>query len=184
MLGREKDGSTTGLLRDQDGVYVENEHSQLVRIGDASGKLDESRPTLDGRPTRDGRSLISAHLVDPATGRFFVCSDARTTGNLRYQRQLTLPFPCCSIVMLESDPAGNIYAGVRVGQETRPGEMVNAAVQMISLGPSTDVLGVAVMAANTMPQESFRDLSVLDDGTILYIERGELGVAITQHHCS
>ena len=85
--------------------------------------------------------------------------------------------------MLESDPAGNIYAGVRVGQETRPGEMVNAAVQLIASGP-VPMLGVAVMAANTMPQESFRDLSVLDDGTIFYMERGELGVAITQHHCS
>ena len=42
-------GSATGLFEDEDGIYVENEHSQVIRIGDREGNPDPERPTLDGR---------------------------------------------------------------------------------------------------------------------------------------
>jgi hypothetical protein len=182
--GIDKGGSATGLFRDKDGVYVESEHAQVVRIGDAAGSPDGTRPMFDGRPTRDGGALVSAHLVDPSTGSFAVRVIDRETGDLRVQRQLTLTVPLLSIVFLDSDPAGNIYAGVHVGQEMRPGEMLNEAIQVLCLGPSAELRGTATLVANTMPEESFRDLSVLDDGTILYMQRNETGVAITQHQCS
>ncbi len=181
--GVEQGGQTTGLFHDAEGIYVEVDHSQVVRIGDASGNADEARPTLDGRPSRDGKTLLSARLVDRSDGSFSVRAVDRASGETLFQKQIAIGVPVQSIVFLDSDAAGGIYAGVHAGREVEPGQMVDEAVRIVCLGPKSDVRGTVVLPANTMPEESFRDVSVRNDGSILYMERTETGVVIASHHC-
>jgi hypothetical protein len=149
----EEGGSATGLFVDGKGVYVESEHSQVVRIGDAAGKRDTERPTLDGRPSRDGLTLLSVGIIDRATARFWARAVDRETGNTRFQREVALGVPFLAIVLLDSDRTGGIYVGAHVGSEVSPGTMVGEAVQVLCLSPEAEVRGVAVLPANTMPEE-------------------------------
>ena len=182
--GLEQGGSATGLFADEKGIYVESEHGELIRIGDTTGKVDEQRPPLDGRPTRDGRSLLSAGGIDPASGRFWVRAVDRASGQTRFQQQVTLSVPYLSIIFLDSDRAGGIYAGAHVARELEPGKMSDEAVHVVCLGTRGEVRGVAVLPANTMPEETFRDLAVHDDGTIVYMVRSEAGVAVRSYRCN
>ena len=177
-------GSATGLFEDEDGIYVENEHSQVIRIGDREGNPDPERPTLDGRPTRDGKSLISARLISRADGSFWIRKVDRASGHMLYQKRVVMDTPIMALVLLDSDPAGNIYVGANVGREISPEEMADEAVHVVCFGSGAEVLGMAVLPANTMAEESFRDFTVRDDGTILYMQKRESGMEITSHRCS
>ncbi len=44
-------------------------------------------------------------------------------------------------------------------------------------------VGTAVMPANTLPEETFRDLVVLDEGGVIYSLRSETGVTYTRYNC-
>ncbi len=182
--GMEQGGSATGLFVDDTGVYVEREHSQLVRIGDVSGQPDAARPELDGRPSRDGRSLLSAGVVDPAAGRLWLRRLDRASGALVFQKQVVLDSPYFAILLLDSDRAGTIYVGVHSGREVAPGDVRDEAVQVACVGPTGDLRGVARMPANTMPEEIFRELEVQDDGTILHLEISDEGATVRAYRCS
>ena len=45
-------------------------------------------------------------------------------------------------------------------------------------------VGTALLPANTMPEESFRDFVVLDEGGVLYALRTEAGVTYYEADCS
>lgn len=182
--GIEQGGSATGLFYDSGGVYVESEHSQVVRIGGLDGIPDPERPELDGRPSRDGKSLLSARLVDRAAGRFMVRVVDRASGSLRHQKQVVLGARILSLVLLDSDPRGGIYVGAHVGEEVEPGRMLGEAVQVVCLGAQLDVRGQASLPPNTLPEETFRDLTVLDDGSIAYMHSTEGGVTVRTYRCS
>lgn len=180
----EEGGAATGLFVDKDGVYVEKEHGELVRVGDAQGDPDPEQPTLDGRPTRDGKSLISAAFIDPRAGTLWVRALDRQTQVLRFQRELALSDPLLALVLLDSDAMGGIYVGAHVGREQEDGAVLQEAVQVICLAPTGEVRGVAVLPANTLPDETFRDLAVTDDGAIVYLVRTATGAELRTYRCS
>ena len=69
----------TGVFADDKGVYVEREHTALVRIADGQGRSDPGREELPGRPTRDGRLFIAASIADRAGGLASVRAFDRAT---------------------------------------------------------------------------------------------------------
>lgn len=177
--GVDETGLVTGVFVDGKDVYVEREHGPLVHIGDTSGKPAEPRKEVPGRPSRDGLSFLNAGLTDPPAGRAYVSSIERATMQHRFTRELRLEAPILAIVMLDSDKSGVIYFAMQV--ERAPGDEV---VFLTCLEPLKGVpIGTAVMPANTLPEETFRDLAVLDDGGVIYSLRTEEGVQYQRYYC-
>jgi hypothetical protein len=160
-------------------VYVEREHGPLVKVGDTSGKPAEERTEIPGRPSRDGLSFLNAGLTDAGAGRAYVASIERATMQHRFTRELRLEAPIQAIVLLDSDKSGVIYFAMQV--ERAPGDEV---VFLTCLEPLKGLpIGTAVMPANTMPEETFRDLAVLDDGGVVYALRTDAGVQYQRYDC-
>ena len=172
-------GAVTGLFVDGEDVYVEQEHGVLNRIGDIKGKADQTQPEVPGRPTRDGRSFISAGIVDGAAGRLFVSAIDRQAMAQRFTREYRLPPRVSSIALLDTDGSGIIYLAVLL--EPPEGK---EAVQLMCLDPLDGrPLGGAVLPANTLPEETFRDFAVLDNGGVIYSFRTEEGVELRRYDC-
>jgi hypothetical protein len=172
-------GEITGVFIDGDDVYVERAHDGLVELGDSSGKPAEPRRELAGRPSRDGASLLTAAIADAKAGRVLVTSVERATGRPRFTRPIQLWPIVRAILLLDTDVAGTIYFAAEV---QRPG--ATPVVVLSCLEPRAGgVVGGAVLPANTLPEESFRDLAVLAEGGVLHALRSEAGVTYTRHEC-
>jgi hypothetical protein len=177
--GLEEPGLVTGVFVDGKDVYVEKEHGPLLRLGDMSGKPAGTPQELPGRPTRDGLSFIKAGITDAPLGRVYVTSTVRATLEHRFTRELRFEAPIQMIVLLDTDKSGMIYFASQI--ERAPGDLV---VFMTCLEPLKGLpVGTAVMPANTLPEETFRDLVVLDEGGVMYALRSETGVTYQRYDC-
>jgi hypothetical protein len=178
-------GAATALMVDGDNVYVEREHGPLIRIGTTDGTPDSQREEIPGRPTRDGQSYISAGLVDQPTGRFYVNSVARDTGDHRWTRQLQVQLSLLGILLLDTDRQGVIYtAVVGVPQGAEEVEGNHDIIGLLCLDPTDGPpIGQTSLPPNTVPEESFRDMVVLDEGGILYQHRTDQGVTLERYNC-
>lgn len=177
--GLEETGLVTGVFVDGNDVYVEKEHGPLIKIGDKSGAPADEQTEIPGRPSRDGLSFLKAGVIDPPLGRVFVSSVERATMQHRFTRELRLEAPVQAIVLLDSDKSGMIYFAAQV--ERGPGDEV---VFLTCLEPLKGIpVGTAVMPANTLPEETFRDLVVLDEGGVIYSLRTEAGVSYQRYDC-
>ncbi|OJT26619.1 hypothetical protein BO221_00825 [Archangium sp. Cb G35] len=178
-------GGITGTFVDGDSVYVEREHGALVRIGDLSGTADTTRPEVPGRPTRDGRSYILAAIIERPSGRLLVNAVDRQTNQQRYTREYRVQFPLMYITLLDSDRSGVIYLGVAGELPTgKASPASEPGVRLFCLDPlDGKVLGQADLPLNTMPEETFRDFAVLDEGGVVYQYRTEAGVSLRRADC-
>ncbi len=178
-------GGVTALMVDGNDIYVEREHGPLVRLGDTSGTADTTRPEIPGRPTRDGQSYINAGLIDQQAGRFYVNSVARDTGDHRWTKELQIQLVILSIVLLDTDRQGIIYTavvGVPPGSEEAEGN--HDVVGLMCLDPTDGhPIGQVALPPNTVPEESFRDMVVLDEGGVIYQHRDEHGVRLERYNC-
>jgi hypothetical protein len=189
-LAAEDSGLATSLLVDADGVYVEKGHAMLFRAGDAAGSLDPDQPLLDGRPSRDGASLLSMGMLRTAPERFWLRSVDRSTGQMKFMRQYTMPLRIMHLAFLDSDASGRIYAAAHVGRELpvnpedgRAGSFTDESLQVLCLAPTGELLNTLALPVSPLPDESGRDLAVRDDGTLLYMYRTAQGVRILQYTC-
>jgi hypothetical protein len=149
-----------------------------VKIGSPGGAPAEPRQQVPGRPSRDGTSWLKAGVTDALAGRAYVVSNERPSGEHRFTREVVLHAPIAMLVLLDSDLHGTIYLGAEVDEGDEH------AVVLVCLDGSTGApTGTALLPANTMPEESFRDLVVLDDGGVVYAIRTEEGVTYEQAEC-
>ncbi len=167
----------TGVFTDGDGVYVEKEHGDLTRIGDTSGKADADHTQIPGRPTRDGRSYISAQISDGARGHVAVTEIDRASQEHRFTRDLPFGMPVMMILLLDTDSSGLIYLAT-VGEH--PGatsvDPTQQVVDLLCLDPLDGrPLGRAEVPANTSADETFREMTVLDSGGVMFLYRTETG---------
>lgn len=177
--GIEGAGEVTGIFVDGNDVYAEREHSALVKIGDTSGNPAAERSEIPGRPTRDGSAFISAGITDAEAGRTYVAANARPSEDHLFTREIQFEEGVLSLQLLDSDKKGTIYFAA----ETREGESETAVILVcLSLSDGTQ-RGSAILPANEMPEESFRDFVVLDAGGVVYAHRTEEGVSYTQYDC-
>lgn len=190
-LNDKENGLATGVFADADGVYVEKAHAMQFRVGDAAGNPDPNQPLMDGRPSRDGTALLSMGLTKALAGRFWVRATDRSTGQMRFMREFTMPLQILQLIFLDSDASGRIYAAAHIGRElpVNPadggsgGGFVDESVQLLCLSPTGEPRNNLTLPANTMAEESVRDIAVRDDGTILYMYRTEQGLQILQYNC-
>ncbi|WP_157232038.1 hypothetical protein [Hyalangium minutum] len=178
-------GLVTGTFVDGDSVYVEREHGALVRIGDTSGNADLERPEIPGRPTRDGRLYVFANITDRKLGRVLVNAVDRQTGQHRYTREYRFGFPLMSINLLDSDLSGTLYLGVTGELSTvAAAPPHNYGVRVYCLeSVEGKVLGQTDLPLNTLPEETFRDFAVLDEGGLLYRHITDSGVTLLRARC-
>ncbi|MBL8956372.1 MAG: hypothetical protein JNK82_36700 [Myxococcaceae bacterium] len=181
--GIEEGGSLTGVFTDGDDVYVEREHGDLVKLGDSKGKADPERPEVPGRPTRDGQSYISANITDAASGRVGVTAIDRATKQHRFTREVPFGAPVAMLMLLDSDRSGVIYLGAVVELPNPNGESM-PRVGILCLDPLDGrPIGRATLPANTDADETFRELTVLDEGGVYYLHRGEQGAQMLRADC-
>jgi hypothetical protein len=177
--GIEDTGSVTGVFVDGKDVYVEREHGPLVKVGNTSGAPSDVRSEIPGRPSRDGLSFLKAGIIEAPAGRAYVSSIERASGEHRFTRELRLNAAIHMILLLDSDKAGTIYFAAEVAREDGQPE-----VRLSCLEPLKGVVvGSAILPANTLPEESFRDLVVLDGGGVIYAIRTEEGVSYQRFDC-
>jgi len=171
-------GYVTGVFVDGTDVYVEHEHGPLIRIGDTKGAPAEPREQIPGRPSRDGKSYLKAGITDAAAGRTYVVSNARPSQEHRFTRELRFDASVWAILLLDTDLSGTIYFAVQIDEGSEH------VVVLTCLDPLTGVpQGSAILPANTLPEESFRDFVVLDEGGVVAAMRSEKGVSYERHDC-
>jgi hypothetical protein len=176
--GVNEPGLVTGVFVDGEDVYVERRHGPLVLVGDLNGNAAPDRTEIPGRPTRDGTLFVSAGIVDQAAGRLFVSAIDRRLREHRFTREIRTGSPLRSIALLDSDRHGTIYVGVVL--ESGAGDWQ----RVYCMGPlHGEPLGQVEMPANSMPEETVRDMAVMDDGGIVVAERTEQGIRYLEHHC-
>lgn len=169
-------GLVTAVVVDGKDVYVEKEHGALVLVGTTDGTAADEGAQLAGRPTKDGALLLTAGLSSKAQGRAYINALDRKTGSLRFARTMLFARPSHAIVLLDSDAQGTIYLGVAGGE---PGE-----AHIACLDPSDGhVTGRFALPLSHTPEESFRDFTVGDDGTIAFAVRSDEGVEYRTARC-
>jgi hypothetical protein len=180
--GIEAPGDVTGVFVDGNDVYAESEHGPLVKIGDTSGTPANPRETIPGRPTRDGKAYLKAGITDAKAGRTYVIANERPSEAHLFTREIRFEGVVWHIVLLDTDREGTIYfaAEIQPGAEgTDPNVVVLACLDGATGVPK----GSAELPANTLPEESFRDLVVLDEGGVVATLRTEKGVSYTRYDC-
>ncbi len=172
-------GAVTGVFADAEGVYVEREHRELVRLADASGHADRDRPTLWGRPTRDGKQLLRAAITDRAAGTLTVSVAARSNGAMDFASTVTLDGPILHLVLLDSDRRGRIYAAAAIGRPG-PAGVTDERVAVVRLERDGRVSGRIALPALPEADEVFRPVAVDDDGAIYELVSSPAGLAVVR----
>jgi hypothetical protein len=94
-------------------------------------------------------------------------------------RELRLQAFVRAILLLDTDRAGTIYLATLVEQPDS-----SEVVLLNCLEPLKGVVvGSAVLPPNTLPEETFRDFTVLDEGGVIYALRTEQGVSYLKYDC-
>jgi hypothetical protein len=171
-------GLVTGVFVDGEDVYVERRHGPLVLVGDLSGNVAPNRTEIPGRPTRDGTLFVSAGIVDQAAGRMFVSAIDRRLGEHRFTREIRTGSPLQSIALLDSDRRGMIYVGVVLGSSAGDWQRVYCMEPL-----QGEPRGAIEIPVSSMPEETMRDMAVMDDGGVVVAERAEQGIRYLEHHC-
>jgi hypothetical protein len=176
-------GGVTGLFADDDGIYVERDHDTVVRIADASGRADPARPEMLGRPSRDGRLLLAASIADGALGEILVRAVDRQSGMPAWEQPVRLGAPIVHILALDSDRRGMIYLAVDVGHEspTPPYQLVDERLVLVRLGGGGAPRGILEVPPLPAADETFRPVTVDDDGTVFVMYGGDKGLSVTRY---
>lgn len=172
-------GAMTGLFVDGKNVYAENAHGILALLGTSDGTAATTQTDLYGRPSRDGTLLLSAGITNAQQGRAWVSAMKRAETKELFTRELKENNPLLSISMLDTDAAGTIY--VAYVTEVSAGD---ERLVLHCLSPKDGhVIGTTEVPMTDMPEETFREFSVADDGTVYHAEMTEQGMNYRAIHC-
>ena len=173
-------GAVTGLFAAPDGLYVEREHRELVRITDARGEPDPARSTLWGRPTRDGRSLLRAAIADRLRGLVTVSAASRATGAMDWSRTVALDGLVLHLVLLDGDRRGRAFVGAVVARESA-GVFTDAHVLVVRFDSAGAPDGTLRLPASPEADELFRPIAINDDGQVFALSPGPDGLALVEY---
>jgi hypothetical protein len=173
-------GAVTGIFVDDEGVYLEREHTDAVRVRGPDGRFDPERPVVPGRPARDGSAYVRVALTARRAKTVTLTAFERD-GAQRWQRRLELPHGVLNLVLLDTDLAGHVLVGANVADEaiTPPYQLLHQAtvVLRVALADGADRGSLELPMAD-VPEEIFRPLAVTDEGTVLQLLPSTAGVEL------
>jgi hypothetical protein len=173
-------GAVTGVFADAQGVYVEREHREVVRIADADGHEDTARPTLWGRPTRDGAQLLRAEITDRGRGVVRVSVAARENGAMDWSTEVSVENPVLYLAMLDSDARGRVYVAVETGVVTAE-SVRDAATFVARLDRAGAVDATMRLPALAGGDEVFRPMCVDAEGAVYVMDPTREGVEVARY---
>ena len=157
-------------------VYVEAERT--VRVGTLAGQPDPELTEIPGKPLPNGG--YAKAFVGSADDGFYVTIQDDLPLRLRFTRAYRSSSGVGRIVALEADAAGIVY--VATTQLDAAG--AELGVQVTCIEPSRgEVVGTASLPPHRLPEESFREFSVLPAGGFVYAHMTEQGVELLRGHC-
>ena len=173
-------GAVTGVFADAQGIYVEREHREVVRVADANGREDPDRPTLWGRPSRDGAQLLRASIEDPARGVLRVSVAARSNGAMDWSSTVSADAPVLYLAMLDSDARGRVYVAAATGHAS-PDGVRDAATFVARLDGAGAVEATMNLPALEGGDEVFRPMRVDDEGAVYVMAPAREGLTIHRY---
>ena len=97
----------------------------------------------------------------------------------RYTRALSLAGPMRGILLVDTDRFNTVYiATLGASLDGTESEWLTCAAL-----EDGHVIGAVPIPVNTMPEETFREFAVLDDGGVLHAELSEEGVRYVRYDC-
>ena len=103
----------------------------------------------------------------------------RKLGEHRFTREIHTGTPLRSIALLDSDRHGTIYLGVVLASND-----VDWQQRVYCIEPQRgEPIGQIVVPASPMPEETLREMAVMDDGGVVVAELGEQGIRYVEHQC-
>jgi hypothetical protein len=165
----------TALFARDDGMWVEIEHTRLVRVATARGEPDPDRPVVEGRLTSAPGARVSAHLLRPSGVSVSSGSPPREIARLSF------PEIAWTITGLDLDPQGRVQIGVELLEE-RPGppfDVLRTDHALLALdGQTGEVLSRVALPTAEGPEEVFRPLRMAPDGTMYSLRCTKSGAEI------
>lgn len=173
-------GAVTGLFAASDGLYVEREHRELVRLTDARGEPDPSRATLWGRPGRDGATLLRASIADRPRGMVTVSAADRATGAMDWSHTVTLDGAILHLVLLDGDRHGRVYLGAVAGRELG-GAFTDPRTLVVRFDRAGVPVATLQLPAPPEADELFRPLAIDDEGHVFALSPGADGLSLVEY---
>ncbi len=161
-------GGVTGLFHRPDGIWVEVEHTRLVRIADAQGRPDTERPVMPGRFSKDGRLILTAARSGQKSADLMSWPMADHGSAPVLLARLQFDTRLAAINALESDTNGRIFIGALLVNE-RPGpphDVVSANEEIVMLAADGRLIDRLRLPVNNGPEEQFRPIRLGRDGKL------------------
>lgn len=173
-------GAVTGVFSDGKDVYVEREHADQVKIGTTSGQAAATRDEVPGRLSKDGTVYLTAGISQPGAPGVYLMAIEAQSRQPRFSQQYQLAAPVLALTLLDTDRSGIIYLAALL----EPAEGAQAMMSLMCLDPLDGrPLGVTQIPASSDADETFRELTVGEEGGVLYLYRSEQGAELQRYDC-
>ena len=173
-------GGTTAMFLREDGVWVEVEHTRLVRVADARGRPDPDRPQVNGRFSADGARLLSAAREGRHSAVVLV-RPAGSPGDLpRLLARVDFSLPVLHLLALESDTAGRVLLAAHLArfEEQAPFRVLEERVEAVLMDPDGREADRVRLAAPRGALDQFRTLRLSPDGILYHLYYDDSGVSL------
>ena len=173
-------GGTTGLFVYPNGIWVEVEHTSLVRIADENGKPDVTRSVAAGRYSADGHWLLRAALA----GRHGAVVLSQPVHSVRPSlgvfARIAFPRRAAHLTALGTDLQGRVVlAALLMQRRSRPPfEVLTAEHHVVVLKRDGTEHRRLSLPVNSSPEEQFRGLRVAPDGALYHLSFDPSGVTL------
>ncbi len=173
-------GAITALFVQLDGVWVELEHSRLVRLADLDGSPDRVRPVVQGRLSGDRKQRLLAARDGHRGLGLFARPASHPGAPTRLLAALELENPLLEIAALESDPQGRVILALQSyrSQQEPPHDIVEVHEQVLWFSPAGEQLAAVRVPARTGPEEQFRAYRMGLDGQLYLLHLDDSGATL------
>jgi len=181
--GVQEGGAVTAMFKRDDGVWVEVEHTELVRVADSKGEADPVRPRAQGRFSVDGavttRAMLSGTnsvsvLSQPAAIAMLSPSVAT---NVSFSEQVAF------LAALEFDAKGRtlVIANLVTGGKGLSRGIAGGGreyLEAVVLDASRREVERFTMTTNSGSEEQFRDFRVGANGALYQLSCEDQGATV------